>query len=107
MRRVLSAASAANSPSGTLALTGARIGAGSLTVTPEYQISNNGTDWSSKLKANQVSVDPDTREARFTPLWEASAQMPAASARNVYFNDGSNVRKFDGTSISLSGLCGS
>nr|WP_243735448.1 PilC/PilY family type IV pilus protein [Xanthomonas oryzae] len=106
MRRVLSAASAANSPSGTLALTGARIGAGSLTVTPEYQIRNNGTDWSSTLKANQVSVDPDTREARFTPLWEASAQMPAASARNVYFNDGSNVRKFDGTSISLSGLCG-
>ncbi|PPV04740.1 PilY1 protein [Xanthomonas bromi] len=106
MRRVLSAASAANSPSGTLALTGARIGAGSLTVTPEYQIRNNGTDWSSTLKANQVSVDPDTREARFTPLWEASAQMPDAKARNVYFNDGSNVRKFDGTTISLSGLCG-
>ncbi|MCC8912999.1 pilus assembly protein [Xanthomonas euvesicatoria] len=106
MRRVLSAASAANSPSGTLALTGARIGAGSLTVTPEYQIRSNGTDWSSKLKANQATVDPDTREARFTPLWEASAQMPAASARNVYFNDGSNVQKFDGTTISLSGLCG-
>ncbi|KPL49425.1 pilus assembly protein [Xanthomonas axonopodis] len=106
MRRVLSAASAANSPSGTLALTGARIGAGSLTVTPEYQIRSNGTDWSSKLKANQATVDPDTREARFTPLWEASAQMPAASARNVYFNDGSNVQKFDGTTINLSSLCG-
>ncbi|MBB4130218.1 PilC/PilY family type IV pilus protein [Xanthomonas sp. 3075] len=105
MRRVLSAASAPNSPSGTLALTGARIGAGSLTVTPEYQIKNNATDWSSTLKANSVSVDPDTREARFTPLWEAAAQMPTASARNVYFNDGSNVRKLDGTTISLSGLC--
>lgn len=58
MRQVLSAASAANSPSGTLALTGARIGAGSLTVSPEYQIRNNGTDWSSKLKASQASVDP-------------------------------------------------
>ncbi|WDM77009.1 pilus assembly protein [Xanthomonas sp. NCPPB 1638] len=106
MRRVLSAASAANSPSGTLALTGARIGAGSLTVTPEYQIRNNGTDWSSTLKASQASVDPDTREARFTQLWEASTQMPDASARNVFFSDGTNVRKFDRTTISLSGLCG-
>lgn len=106
MRRVLSAASAAKSPSGTLALTGARIGAGSLTVTPEYKIKNNGTDWSSTLKANQVSVDPGTREARFTPLWEAAAQMSAVKDRNVYFNDGINVLKFGGTTISLSGLCG-
>ncbi|MEA5124592.1 pilus assembly protein [Xanthomonas floridensis] len=106
MRRVLSAASAANSPSGTLALTGARIGAGSLTVSPEYEIKNNGTDWSSKLKASQASVDPVTREARFTPFWEASEQMPAPAARNVFFNDGSTVRKFDDTTVSLSGLCG-
>ncbi|MCC4587444.1 pilus assembly protein [Xanthomonas sp. NCPPB 1067] len=106
MRRVLSAASAANSPSGTLALTGARIGAGSLTVSPEYEIKNNGTDWSSKLKASQASVDPDTREARFTPLWEASQQIPLPAARNVFFNDGTSVRKFDGTTVSLSGLCG-
>ncbi|MCC8493102.1 pilus assembly protein [Xanthomonas hortorum pv. gardneri] len=108
MRRVLSAAGAPNSPSGTLALTGARIGAGSLTVAPEYQIKNNGTDWSSKLKATQVSVDPDTREARFTPFWEASAQIAQMSltARNVFFNDGNNVRKFDETTITLSGLCG-
>ncbi|WP_240307625.1 pilus assembly protein [Xanthomonas arboricola] len=106
MRQVLSAASAANSPSGTLALTGARIGAGSLTVSPEYQIRNNGTDWSSKLKASQASVDPETREARFTPFWEASEQMPASAARNVFFSDGTNFRKFDGTTISLSGLCG-
>ncbi|MBB6574485.1 pilus assembly protein [Xanthomonas arboricola] len=106
MRQVLSAASAANSPSGTLALTGARIGAGSLTVSPEYQVRNNGTDWSSKLKASQASVDPETREARFTPFWEASEQMPASAARNVFFSDGTNFRKFDGTTISLSGLCG-
>ncbi|WP_115513315.1 pilus assembly protein [Xanthomonas arboricola] len=106
MQRVLSAASAPSSPSGTLALTGARIGAGSLSVAPEYQIKNNGTDWSSKLKASQASVDPDTREARFTQLWEASERIPAPSARNVFFDDGAGVRKFDGTTISLSGLCG-
>ncbi|WP_372360904.1 pilus assembly protein [Xanthomonas sp. NCPPB 1325] len=106
MQRVLSAAGSPSSPSGTLALTGARIGAGSLSVAPEYQIRNNGTDWSSKLKASQASVDPATREARFAQLWEASGQIPAPNARNVFFNDGSNVRKFEGTAISLDGLCG-
>src|SRR5690606_38207689 len=63
MRRVLQAVGAGASPSGTIALTGARIGTGSLTVSPMYDVQNNGTDWYSRLTASQVTVDPTTREA--------------------------------------------
>ncbi|PKH71190.1 pilus assembly protein [Stenotrophomonas sp. Betaine-02u-21] len=105
MRRVLEAVGAAASPSGTLATSGARIGAGSLTVSPEYSVQKNGTDWFSRLTAARVTVNA-AREAQFTPIWEASAQLPAAAARNVYFNDGSSVRKFGPTTVTLAGLCG-
>ncbi|MGE8259378.1 MAG: pilus assembly protein [Stenotrophomonas sp.] len=105
MRRVLEAVSAGGSPSGTFALTGARIGTGSLTVSPHYDVKNNGTDWSSKLTASRVTVDA-ARSAVFTPIWEASTQLPAATARNVYFDDAGTVKKFGGTTISLAGLCG-
>jgi len=105
MRRVLSAVGAGQSPSGTFALSGARIGTGSLTVTPVYDVQNNGTDWYSRLTASSVSVNTTTREAQYSTMWEASAQMPTASARNVFFNDGSSVRKFGGNTISLAGLC--
>ncbi|WP_343649260.1 PilC/PilY family type IV pilus protein [Stenotrophomonas sp.] len=105
MRRVLSAVGSGQTPSGTFALSGARIGTGSLTVTPMYDVQNNGTDWYSKLTASSVSVNPTTREAQYTTRWEASAQMPAAAARNVFFDDGSSVRKFSGTTVTLAGLC--
>lgn len=106
MRRVLQAVGAGASPSGTIALTGARIGTGSLTVSPMYDVQNNGTDWYSRLTASQVTVDPTTREALYTTLWEASAQLPAAAGRNVYFNDGGDVRRFGSTTVTLEGLCG-
>lgn len=106
MRRVLSAVGSGSSPSGTFALSGARIGAGSLTVTPMYDVQNNGTDWYSRLTASSVSVNPTTREAQYSTMWEASAQIPAAAARNVYFNDGSSVRRFDTSTVTLAGLCG-
>lgn len=105
MRRVLQAVGAGPSPSGTLAVSGARIGTGSLTVSPMYDVQNNGTDWFSRITAARVTVNPITREAQFNTLWEASAQMPAAAARNVYFNDGSSVRKFGPTTVSVAGLC--
>ena len=104
MRRVLSAVGAGSSPSGTFALSGARIGAGSLTVAPMYDVQNNGTDWYSRLTASSVSLNT-AREAQYTRMWEASEQMPAAAARNVYFNDGTSVRKFGTNTISLAGLC--
>lgn len=105
MRRVLSSVSAGSSPSGSLALTGARIGAGSLTVSPSYEVANEGTDWFSRLNASSVSVDPRTREVLYTPLWEASARLPAAASRRVYFSSGSTVSEFTSDNVTMAGLC--
>lgn len=104
MRRVLSAVGSGSSPSGTFAQSGARIGTGSLAVSPMYDVQNNGTDWFSRLTASSVSLNA-AREAQFTRMWEASEQVPTPAARNVYFNDGSSVRKFGTSTVSLAGLC--
>ncbi len=106
MRRVLSSVSGGASTSGSFALSGARIGAGSLSVTPRYEVLNNGTDWFSRLQGSRVSVDQATREAVYTQVWEASTAMPAATARNVWFASGSDVTKMSTTSITLAGICG-
>ena len=105
MRRVLSAVASGSSPSGSIALTGARIGAGSLTVSPAYEIANEGTDWFSRLTANQVTVDATTRAAVYTPIWEASSKIPAAASRNVFFGSGTGVSAFNSTNVSLEMLC--
>ncbi|MCF7750851.1 hypothetical protein KQ945_08835 [Bacillus subtilis subsp. subtilis] len=105
MRRVLSAVAAGSSPSGTIALTGARIGAGSLTVSPAYEVANEGTDWFSRLSASQVTVDPATREAKYTPIWEASSRFPAAAARKIYYANGRTVSEFTSSTVTLDALC--
>lgn len=104
MRRVLSSVTGGATPSGTFALSGARIGVGSLAVVPRYDVASI-TDWSSRLFGQQVTVNPTTREAQFTQIWEASAKMPAAASRNVWFASGNNVTRFGATTISLAGLC--
>lgn len=106
MRRVLSAVSSGSSPSGTIALTGARIGAGSLTVSPNYVVANEGTDWFSRLSASQVTVDPATREAKYTAIWEASTRFPAAAARKIYYANGTSVSEFSSSTVTLDTLCG-
>ncbi|WP_422507358.1 pilus assembly protein [Stenotrophomonas sp. GZD-301] len=105
MRRVLSAVAAGSSPSGSIALTGARIGAGSLTVTPTYEVANEGTDWFSRLAANQVTVDPGTQAAVYTPIWEASTKFPLAAARKIYFADGTGISEFTTPKVTLDLLC--
>ncbi|WP_313218631.1 PilC/PilY family type IV pilus protein [Stenotrophomonas sp.] len=106
MRRVLSAVAAGSSPSGSIALTGARIGAGSLTVTPTYEVANEGTDWFSRLAANQVSVNPSTRAAVYTPIWEASSKFPLAASRKIYFANGNGISEFTSPTVTLDMLCG-
>lgn len=110
MRRVLAAINAGKSPSGSLALTGARIGTGSLTVSPFYEAKSEGTDWYSTLTANTVSTNPLTGEATFTNAWEASSRIPAAAGRdNVWFgSDAGTVLQFNAANIgSLNNLCNS
>ncbi|MCF5090008.1 hypothetical protein D3C81_495930 [compost metagenome] len=105
MRRVLSAVAAGSSPSGTLALTGARIGAGSLTVTPSYDVTNDNTDWSSRLTASKVSVNAKTQQVEYTAAWEASSAITSAG-RNIVMNKAGTLADFSSGNLTLEDLCG-
>lgn len=107
MRRVLASVSAGSSPAGSIALTGARIGTGSLTVSPFYEARNSGTDWYSTLTAQTVTTNPATGVVSFTNAWEASARLPAAGSRNgVWFGTASGASQFTPANVgSLANLC--
>lgn len=108
MRRVLAAVAAGASTSGSVALTGERIGDGSLYVVPSYVVRNEGTDWHSTLTAVKVSLNDD-REVVEEEIWEASARLPTASARGnrVWFGRSGGVERFNAanSNISWSLLC--
>ena len=84
MRNILESVATGASSSGTLAMTGARIGTRSLSVTPSYVINNEGTDWSSTLNVAKVTADLTTGNVIDTPLWEGAnklASLPPATRR--------------------------
>lgn len=105
MRRVLSAVTTGGSPSGGTGASGARIGAGSISVAPEYKIENDGTDWYSRLTAYKLSVDPTTRALVQTPYWEASDRLQAAASRRIFFTKGGTTREFTAGNVALADLC--
>ncbi|MCL1635126.1 PilC/PilY family type IV pilus protein [Luteimonas sp. SX5] len=107
MRRVIASINAGRTPSGSIAMTGARIGTGSLSVSPFYEARNDGTDWYSTLTAQTVSSDPVSGVVTFKNAWEASTRLPAPDARNVWFtNSAGTVVPFDATNVvSLNNLC--
>jgi len=107
MRRILSSVSGGSSPSGSIAVTGARIGPGSLTVTPSYRVENEGTDWSGTLSASQIGLDPVTRVPVATFAWEASTRFPSPTARGVYFTRAGTTARFNSTNVTLAHLCAS
>lgn len=83
IRDVINAVLDSAQDSGTLALTGARVGANSFTVAPSFSVGNNGTDWSGRLTAFRVNADGGVG----IQLWEASTKLPnsatSAAARKV------------------------
>lgn len=106
MRRVLASVSSGDTPSGSIALTGSRIGADSLTVVPAYVAINNATDWYSTLTAATVTTDPITGVATFEEEWEASNELPGVAGRDIWFGRGSVAPvRFDATNVSLNDLC--
>ncbi len=109
MRRVLASTSAGASPSGGIALTGSRIGTGSITVVPSYVSRNSGTDWYSTLTAQTVTTNAVTGQATFTFAWEAADRIPAAASRNdVWFGTPSGAQPFNAANVgSLANLCNS
>lgn len=83
MRRILLQVGAGATPSGSIALTGSRIGTGSLTVVPFYESTNNGTDWYSTLTGATVTSDLISGAVTMKDKWEASAVLP--DVRNIRF----------------------
>lgn len=104
MRRVLSSISAGGSPSGSLGSTGARIGAGSLSVIPRYDIANEGTDWHGQLRASKVSVNPKTQVAEYTEVWDAATRL-SSTGRQIVMNKNGTAVDFSSTNVALADLC--
>ena len=112
MRRILASVNEGATPSGTLGVTGARVGAGSLIVEPRYESTNNGTDWYSKLDALKVTTHPVTGEISLANAWEASARIEAqgAAARTIRHGVTTNsevpaVVDFNAANLTLADLC--
>lgn len=84
MRQILQAVGEGAGPAGSIALSGARVGDASTTVIPEYAAENSGTDWYGRLRAEKVTVN-SAGAVSFAELWEASALLPVAGARNILF----------------------
>lgn len=105
MARVLQAVSSGGAPASGTGASGARIGVGSITAASEYDISKEGTDWSSTLTATRLSADPITRALTETNFWEASANLQSAGARRIFFTRGGTTREFTSGNVNFSDLC--
>lgn len=81
MRRILQQVGAGATPAGSIGLTGARVGTGSLTVVPFYESTNSGTDWYSTLTGAEVSKDAATGALVYKDKWEASVKLPTPAVR--------------------------
>ena len=110
MRQILESVGSGSTPSGSIALTGSRVGTGSLSVVPFYASTNNGTDWYSTLTAQTVARNASTGVVAFTKSWEATEQLPAYGARNIRVakttgNVVPTVAEFNDSNVSLAELC--
>lgn len=105
IRRILTTVSSGASPSGTIALTGARVGVGSLSVEPFYEARNEGTDWYSTLTAYELEIAPVTRAVTSSVAWEASAKMPAPLVRDIFYGGDSGAVEFSAANVDFPDLC--
>lgn len=108
MRRILGAVGQGTTPSGSIGVTGARIGSGSLTVIPAYESRNFATDWYSRLTAQRPATDPATGAITYSTVWEASERLPAPGERNVWYSRGATFAQFNSSAaLTLPDLCSS
>ncbi|WP_081770082.1 pilus assembly protein [Luteimonas huabeiensis] len=105
MRRILANVTGGATPSGTLALTGARIGTGSLGVEPGYEVKNEGTDWIGTLVAYRPVVSSDGRVTQ-SEAWQARFPAHGTRSGQTFFARGSAVLPFTPANVGLSELCG-
>ncbi|MEZ0469635.1 pilus assembly protein [Luteimonas salinilitoris] len=107
MRRILASVSSGQSPSGSIALTGARLGTGSLSVEPTYAIENEGTDWFSRLRGYTLKLNPVSRAVEETEAWEAASELPAAASRRIWVGRDTGAQTFEPANVSGAELCNS
>lgn len=105
MRRVLSSVTSGPAPSGSQGLTGARIGTGSLAVTPQFEVANEETDWFSRLKASKLAVNDKTQQTEYTQVWEAAEKLGAQRSRTIVATKGNAAVDFSSTNIAFTDLC--
>lgn len=106
IEEVVQAVTAGASTSGSIALTGSRVGTGSFTVQPFYEAVNS-TDWYGQLTASRVTATGSA--INYSQLWEASAELPAPADRNINFGATTDslvptVREFTNTNLSAAGI---
>lgn len=85
MREILASVGGGETPSGTIGLSGARLGTNTLSVEPTYESANNGTDWFSRLTAYTAQNNAATGTITFTTKWEAAAKLVGAAGRTISF----------------------
>lgn len=107
MRRILATVSSGASPSGGIAVSGARVGAGSLVITPSYEVTgdSDGTDWYGELEAEQARIDSNGDVVFGPGGWRASERLPDPEDRRIYFARGASVLPFTASQLSLEDLC--
>lgn len=115
MQDIIRGLNTGTTPSGGIALTGARVGSGSLTVVPSYSVGDgteddpsDGTDWHGRLEAREWIVNPDTGELeQGASGWEASARLQSHEVRrsHVYFARGNGVHAFSEAHLDFADLC--
>ncbi|MEO7917202.1 MAG: PilC/PilY family type IV pilus protein, partial [Dokdonella sp.] len=85
-------------PSASVATSSPRYVQGS---TLAYEVSYNAADWTGDLRAYQLS--PDGTYANASPLWSASAKLPAFGLRNIFTGEGSGV-SVTGKAFTVTGM---
>ncbi|MDG2518903.1 pilus assembly protein [Lysobacter soli] len=86
MRNVLASVGVGGGVSGSLAITGSRLGDSSLSVTPRFN--RNGVDWYGDVVASKPASSTDTDGKvtfTYTTIWSASQKVPAAANRNLFY----------------------
>ncbi|QWP79058.1 pilus assembly protein [Lysobacter sp. K5869] len=104
MRSILASVGGGETPSGTIGLTGARIGGNSLSVEPKYTSANSGTDWFSSLTAYKLTGDVITGVITQTQKWEAAGKLEGAGrtirfGKSISGNVRPQVQDFQATNL--------
>ncbi len=67
-----------------------------------YEASYNANDWTGDLKSYQLS--PDGTYANASPIWSASAKMPAHGVRNIFTVERSTSGVYTGVPLTVAGM---